>query len=504
MSTAPVGAVPVRLRTRGTADAYETACAAPAIQLRFDPNGLVTTCCKTLQPLGHIGSARLPEIWEGAVRNQVVRALEVDDFSIGCQRCGSEIRQEGRAVSYAAIHDEWAGHLTADPASRAWPVRMEMNLSNACNLQCVQCDGESSSAIRLHREKRPPLPTFYGDEFFDDLVPFLPHLERIVFAGGEPFLGAENFRIWDLIAEHAPHIDCMVVTNATQLTPRIEALLERVRFSFVFSLDGITPETYEAIRIGAHLDRVLANIDRFCEYARVHGTTASVNHCLMPQNVHEFPELLEWAEDKGLFVNVSVVRHPAHSSIAALAPERIQAIDRELAAADARVRARLALNLPTWEAERSRIASWAAGSSMASGSEVQTVMWFRCAGSGPYDHVAARHELEAYASDGVVHEISVGPDDRITSVQADFLPEPHELVGQLVRDLTNAVTDAFGEMQHYEVRSTSDDRVDAHAVFGDRPARITTVAMRDATGWASEARLLLAFGAAGDRRTTPA
>src|SRR5690606_1013499 len=120
--------------------------------------------------------------------------------------------------------------------------------------------------------------------------------------------GAENFRVWDMIAETAAPVDCVVVTNATQWTPRIEALLERIPFSFIFSIDGITKSTYESIRVGADFDRVMANVERFCRYVVDRGTVASVNHCLMPSNVHEFGGLLMWAEERGLFVNVSVVR----------------------------------------------------------------------------------------------------------------------------------------------------------------------------------------------------
>ncbi|MFM7068427.1 MAG: radical SAM protein [Actinomycetes bacterium] len=499
------GAVSVRLRGRGDSDApqvpalegssatYRTACAAPSIQLRFDPNGLVTTCCKSLQPLGHIGSERLTDIWNGVVRRAVVDALEVNDFSVGCQRCGAEIEQEGRGVSYAAIHDEWADHLTDDPESRRWPVRMEMNLSNACNLQCIQCDGESSSMIRLHREKRPPLPKVYGDEFFEDLATFLPHLDRIVFAGGEPFLSPENFRVWDMIADAAPHIDCMVVTNATQWTPRIEELLGRLKFSFVFSLDGVTKSTYEAIRIGSDFDTVMANVDRFVAYTREVGTTASVNHCLMPQNYEEFGDMLLWADERGLFVNVSVVRTPAHASIARLPQSEIARIRDHFEAIDSTVRPQLQVNASTWDGELTRVRSWAAGEGEA-GPASHTVMWFRCQGVGPTSDDAERAELEQFASDGVVHRVAVGADDRVRWCDATFAPELERLIGQGYQELTAAVTARFGEMHHYEVTSTSDDVVTASARFGETPARITYVALRDDQGWADEVRLLLAFG----------
>jgi MoaA/NifB/PqqE/SkfB family radical SAM enzyme len=506
-----VRAVPVRLGGRGdggsaaapdrgadgrsagwTGEPFRTACAAPSIQLRFDPNGLVTTCCKTVQPLGHIARDRLRDIWDGALRHQMEDALAVDDFSVGCQRCGAEIAQEGREVSYAAIHDEWSGHLTDDPATRAWPVRFEFNLSNSCNLQCIQCDGESSSMIRLHREGRPPLPAVYGDQFFDDLLEFLPHLDRIVFAGGEPFLAPENFRVWDLIAEHAPHIDCMVVTNATQRTPRIEALLERLRFSFVFSLDGITAPTYEAIRIGSDFEQVMANVDHFTAYTREVGTTASVNHCLMPQNAHEFGDLLVWAEERGLFVNVSVVRTPAHASIARLPLPEIERISALLESQNGDVRSRLSLNLGTWDGELARLGSWAEGQGEAA-PESHTVMFFRCQGAGPVDDAAARAELAAVAADGDVHRFAIGSDDRVRWVDARFAPGLEELIGRSYQDLTGAVTAMFGEMIHYEVVATGDDRIDAHATFGSTPARITYVPMRNDAGWADDVHLLLAF-----------
>lgn len=459
--------------------------------MRFDPNGLVTICCKSLQPLGHIGRDRLLDLWNGEVRRRVVAALAVDDFSVGCQRCGAEIEAEGRSVSYAAIHDQWAGHLNGSHDVDIWPVRMEMNLSNACNLQCIQCDGESSSAIRIHRERRPPLSRVYGAEFFEDLASFLPHLQRISFGGGEPFLGPENFRVWEMVAEMAPHIDCVVVTNATVWTPRIEELLSRVRFSFVFSIDGITKETYESIRVGANFEQVMANVERFVEYTRQVGSTASVNHCLMPQNHHEFGKLLLWAEDRGLCVNVSVVRSPAHASIAELDPAAIRSISDAMAREEARVRPLLRLNRETWDGERARLDAWARRGSAYSGAG-QSVMWFRCDGHGPVDDRSAKAELGAWVEGGTLAWVDVGTDDLIHGCEQPWIP-PEQLVGRHFHELTKVVTGVYGEMVDYRVDHTDDDRLDAMAMFGVVPARITTIAMRSDSGRAEIARILVAL-----------
>ena len=504
VKSAVASVVPVRLRRRqgdlsiapSEVSTYRTACAAPSIQLRFDANGLVTTCCRTLQPLGHISRDRLVDIWAGQRRNDVVTRLERDDFSAGCQPCGAEIQLEGRASSYAAIHDELATHLTSSPASRAWPTRMEFNLSNACNLMCIQCDGESSSSIRAHREGRAPLPKVYGDEFFDDLRLFLPHLDQIVFAGGEPFLGSENFRVWDLIAEVRPDLDVMVVTNATQWNPRVEAVLERLRFGVVISLDGISKPTYESIRVGADFDQVMENVERFITYAGRVGTPISINHCLMPQNYHEFGDLLLWAEAKALPVAVSVVRTPANACIAALPVGEIRRIHDELSRCNDRMENALSLNLSTWTAEYRRVAAWAAADEghgdAASG---HTVLWFRCAGTRPWDDNSARHSLEAFAVDGKIHTITVGVDGLVGEADTALIDGSRSVVGAPYQQFTNAVTDRYGVMTDYEVRSTSDDQVEASAVFGTTPARITSVALRDERGWATSARILVAFGA---------
>ena len=480
-----------------TATPYSTACAAAAVQLRFEANGIVTTCCRTLQPLGHIGRDRLTDIWEGERRRSLEAALESWDFSHGCQPCGAEIAVEGREVSYAAIHDEFTAGLTTDPDTRAWPRRFEFNLSNACNLQCIQCDGESSSSIRLHREHRPALPQVYGEQFFEDLEVFLPHLDHIVFAGGEPFMGTENFRVWDLMAEMAPKVTCKVVTNATQWNSRVERALGQLPFHFIFSIDGITKPTYESIRVGADFDEVMANVDRFLRYVDEMGTTASVNHCLMPQNHHEFGALLQWAEAKDLFVNVSVVRTPAHACIAQLPADELRRVHASLKEQEADVLPHLHLNRATWVRELERIASWVEASDEGRhGTSSKTVMFFRSAGAGPHDSSEAVAELAEFASDGSVQSVDVDGDDVIRAAAVAFVADETVLVGRTFHELTAAVQAEYGTMTDYEVIASGNDRLDALAMFGSTPARITTVALRDEQGWADRARILLAFGSA--------
>lgn len=337
-----------------------SACFAPRMQLHLLPDGDIRTCCRNDQALGNITTQRLPEIWASSQRQQMIGDLGQGTFRGGCSDCGHEVSNEGRHGSYPEVFDLWGARLGRIPAPAGWPNRMEFNLSNTCNLQCIQCSGELSSSIRLHREKRPPLPAVYDEQFFDDLAPFVPHLGMANFAGGEPFLGAENFRVWALIAELNPDLDVTVCTNVTQWNHKVEHVLEQLKMNIIFSLDGVTRETYERIRGGADWDRVLANMDRFVAYAQDRGTQVAINHCLMPQNFAEFGELLCFAEERRIRVNVSVVRTPESASLYHLPDDELRAALAVMTAQEPDILARTRLNRPTWVREVGRLRSWAA------------------------------------------------------------------------------------------------------------------------------------------------
>ena len=493
----------VRRRRDPARDRPYSACYAPSVLLYFQPNGDVRACCRNMgYPLGNIGEQRLAEIWEGPRRHELMARLAQDDYSHGCQGCKWEIDNEGREGSYPQTYEDRANHLTADPASGAWPRSMEFNLSNSCNLQCIQCNGDLSSSIRLHREKRPPMPKVYGDEFFEDLARFLPHLHHVQFAGGEPFLGAENYRAWALIAEVAPDLEVQVVTNATQWNRRVETVLEQVRVAPTFSLDGITAATYEGVRHGAHHDEVMANVERFCAYARRVGTQPTINFCLMAQNHHEFGPLLVFAEERGIRVDVSVVHYPEHCSIARLDPARIADIHRSLLAQSDDVLARLDRNAGVWTTEVARVGSWLEGHDPGTDHER---LW-GAADAGPFsfpkwadrqqDDTQARADLAAFAPDAVLHVLSLGEGDAISecpeATAHGLGTTPDELVGAPLSRVQDVVERTHGPMIDQHVLGDGPDRIDVVSVFGDVEIRTVIVAMRDATGFADHARVLFA------------
>lgn len=287
-----------------------SACYAPHGSMYFDQFGKVRACCQNDGVhLGDVGTASLREIWQSAEADRMRRALESDDYSVGCSFCAWQVDEGGRASAFARSFD---GLEPRDGLPR-YPRQMEFALSNTCNLSCAMCNGDFSSTIRSRLERRAPLAAAYGDRFFDELEEFLPHLERASFLGGEPFLATESLRVLHMLADLPDPPEVVITTNGTIATPQVLGLIETLRPHIVVSLDGATSGTYESIRSGARFERVMANLDRFIDILGPSGV--SVAHCLMTSNWSEFDRLLGLAEERGLWVGVNVVRYPIHLSL---------------------------------------------------------------------------------------------------------------------------------------------------------------------------------------------
>ena len=321
-------------------------CAAPATTLRFTPDGRVLVCCANDQyALGVVGEDTLRDIWDSPERRRIGDALAALDYSLGCDECGVERAIGNRAGSIEAMWD----HLHEPPGPHRYPLRMEFAISNTCNLQCVQCNGDRSSAIRAQREHRPPMVSRYDDAFFDELLDFLPHVRYASFAGGEPFLARETRRVFDLLIEHGwtPKID--VVTNTTMWDERVEHYLRALEMDVTVSIDGASPETFESIRVGADHEQCWVNVGHYLDVTRSYGGTVSINFCLMPQNWHEFGDLLLRADELDVRVDVIPVTFPARYDILRLPTDELRVAVESLEARDTDLRDRLGRNRPVWE-----------------------------------------------------------------------------------------------------------------------------------------------------------
>lgn len=332
--------------------AVRTACNAPFVSMFFDTLGQVRACCANHTfALGHLSGQRLPDIWHGPAAQKLRQALTRDDYSFGCEFCkwavGDGTPQMAHARKYDAMPRSDSGPL--------WPSNLEFNLSNTCNLECPMCNGELSSAFRARRDRLPPLPKPYDDQFFADLRPFLPHVKTAQFLGGEPFLVREHYRVWDMLIEDRLTPVCGVTTNGTQFNDQVQRILDRLPISISVSLDGVRPETVAALRKNATLEQIMANVAKFHAYVQQKRTSLSFNFSLMQQNWREFGEFLQMAESWQALVYVCTVVDPSSFSLYRLPAPELRTVVETLDAQNAAVRPHLKINRSIWDETRTRL-----------------------------------------------------------------------------------------------------------------------------------------------------
>jgi radical SAM protein with 4Fe4S-binding SPASM domain len=188
-------------------------CMAPWVNLHVRTDGSVTPCCESRQKLGDINRERFTEIWDGpeitTLRAQMLRGELVE----GCRKCFE--KETAGVKSLRERFNERAKHLSDRAAAptpgkaTALPVYWDIRFSNICNFRCRSCWFESSSRwfadAKALNQKVGDQAIIQGvedaDGLFDQLDSLLPHVEEIYFAGGEPLLMDEHYRLLDRLAE---------------------------------------------------------------------------------------------------------------------------------------------------------------------------------------------------------------------------------------------------------------------------------------------------------------
>ena len=196
-------------------------CMMPWIHFYVSPRGRVMPCCTARDQgrpsFGDINRQSFDEIWNGEnIRRFRLKMLR-DEPDEGCSGC-YEMERHGGLSTRKAINKlyedklEWARGTDGDGfSSEARPIYWDIRFSNRCNLRCRICSHFSSSAwhkdaVELGQIGRNEPIVVNGVEDADRLLQqldrFVPQVDQIYFAGGEPLFMDEHYRLLDLLQKH--------------------------------------------------------------------------------------------------------------------------------------------------------------------------------------------------------------------------------------------------------------------------------------------------------------
>jgi len=187
-------------------------------------------------------------------------------------------------------------HVLRTPVVWGRPISIMMEPISRCNLQCPLCP---IGARELKRE----LGSITVENFREILDNVGPQVRVIaLWNQGEPTI---NDKLPEMIAlAHARGIYTMTSTNGNLLLRRnlIDRLIEAGLDEIIFSIDGLTQETYQIYRIGGHLDVVIEAMQimrRRRDELRRKTPRIVMQWLPMKHNEHEIPKLRETAAQWG-------------------------------------------------------------------------------------------------------------------------------------------------------------------------------------------------------------
>ena len=275
----------------------KTFCMHPFTGLATREDGAVKVCCRSA-PIGFIQESSLEEIWNNDSMREVRRQVLCGERPEVCKPCfdledqGVEsLRQrhingiipEARINLYPKALDQLNDNYTMPFEIPT----MEIKLNNLCNLKCRMCHPMDSTAwndwsevkdlynkegnflpdkiIKLNLERKPFLDSFENtDNWWSSFEKLLPHFRRVEFAGGEPLMDPQHYRILDMLKPYGKNIEIKYATNGTTLGiskgrtihdywPYFQSVAVNV------SLDGIH-DVYNHIRTNSNFSEVEKNI----------------------------------------------------------------------------------------------------------------------------------------------------------------------------------------------------------------------------------------------------
>ncbi|MFC1590922.1 radical SAM/SPASM domain-containing protein [Thermodesulfobacteriota bacterium] len=166
----------------------------------------------------------------------------------------------------------------------AYPLDIIAELSNICNLRCTMCF-QGDEALQITKTTKVPLmsmDTFkiIVDQCADLGVPALKLNWR-----GESLLN-EHFTEMVRYAKGKEILEVTSLTNGTRMDESMcRELVNAKMDQIVVSIDGLTKETYERIRVGANYEEVIGNVETLLRvrgnkrkpFIRVQYTQSDVN-----------------------------------------------------------------------------------------------------------------------------------------------------------------------------------------------------------------------------------
>ena len=308
-------------------------CILPWIHLHAFANGDVYPCCMADYnfKLGNSRNQTFTEIWNSQRMKELRVSMINDQQHSACDKCyniensgGTSMRQNMNTQFSHKFTNVDTTHPdgTVDKVDMTY---MDIRFSNICNFKCRSCGPTFSSQWKDEWEQLytggiwPRVTRVKNTlaEVWEDIETWIDTVEQIYFAGGEPLIMDEHYKILEyLIANNKTDIGISYNTNMSTLVYKKHNVIDlwkhfkNIRIDA--SLDGYGKHA-EYIRAGTDWNQVEKNI----EYVRSNcvNITFSISCTVSVYNAFHITDFFKYCIDKKFVdypdnITINIVQFP--------------------------------------------------------------------------------------------------------------------------------------------------------------------------------------------------
>lgn len=232
-------------------------CMIPWVSLMVYTNSQVFPCCESSAAIGNCADTPLKDIWNSPDMKQLRADMLNDSSSVSCNTC--YIKENlGRDSLRKSSNRQFAHHATKIDQTQPDGTlpKFELNyvdarFNNLCNLACRICTPTDSTswhqpAVVLGMTDRSKSPMLIAGknktDIYEQLLETIDTVERIYFAGGEPLMIDQFYRIVEELDRRGRHdVELLYNINMTQSSLKNKSIFD-------------VWKNFKKISVGASLD----------------------------------------------------------------------------------------------------------------------------------------------------------------------------------------------------------------------------------------------------------
>jgi len=308
-------------------------CILPWIHLHAFANGKVYPCCLASYDysVGNSRESSFTEIWNSERMKELRLTMLANKKHAACNKCfeterfgSTSMRQHmNKSFSHKFLNiDSTLPDGTVEQVDMSY---MDIRFSNICNFKCRSCGPDFSSMWKDEWEQMnegswPRITRVKNtiEEIWDDIETWIDTVEKIYFAGGEPLIMDEHYRILEyLIENNKTDIELSYNSNLSKLVYKQHNVIDLWKhFKSVrveASLDGYGKHA-EYIRRGTVWKDIENNIEHLRATSpevdfKINCTVSAYNalHCI---DFFQYCIDKKWVTKNDFFINI--VQFPEH------------------------------------------------------------------------------------------------------------------------------------------------------------------------------------------------